>query len=57
MNNAELKKEADMLILDCGLAELLAGYPGWFAGGSYSYDLMCWRDLDIFVLDLFSGRG
>ncbi len=35
----------------CGLAELLSAYPGWFIGGSYSYDLMCWRDLDIYILD------
>jgi hypothetical protein len=51
MDNAELKKEADLLILQCGLADLLAAYSGWFIGGSYSYDLMCWRDLDLYVLD------
>jgi hypothetical protein len=51
MDNAQLKTEADLLILRCGLSELLAAYPGWFIGGSYSYDLMCWRDLDIYVLD------
>ena len=51
MDNAELKAEADLLILGCGLPELLAVYPGWFIGGSYSYDIMCWRDLDIYVLD------
>ena len=51
MDNAELKREADLLIQECRLPELLAGYPGWFVGGSYSYDLMCWRDLDIYVLD------
>jgi len=51
MDNAELKAEADVLIRGCGLPELLAAYPGWFIGGSYSYDLMCWRDLDIYVLD------
>jgi hypothetical protein len=52
MDNAELKTEADLLILRCRLPELLAVYPGWFIGGSYSYDLMCWRDLDLYVLDL-----
>lgn len=52
MNNAELKAEADLLILGCRLPELLAVYTSWFIGGSYSYDLMCWRDLDIYVLDL-----
>ncbi|HKC66570.1 MAG TPA: hypothetical protein VKB86_23195 [Pyrinomonadaceae bacterium] len=51
MNNEELKREADKLIQDCGLSELLAVYPSWFIGGSYSYDLMCWRDLDIYILD------
>lgn len=51
MNNAELKRQADLLIQECRLPELLAVYPGWFVGGSYSYDLMCWRDLDIYVLD------
>jgi hypothetical protein len=51
MDNAELKTEADLLIGRCGLPELLAVYPGWFIGGSYSYDLMCWRDLDLYVLD------
>jgi hypothetical protein len=51
MNNAELKTEADLLILSCRLPELLAGYADWMIGGSYSYDLMCWRDLDLYVLD------
>ncbi|HVG18512.1 MAG TPA: hypothetical protein VNI02_05620 [Blastocatellia bacterium] len=51
MNNTELKTEADALILGCGLPELLAAYPRWFIGGSYSYDLMCWRDLDVYALD------
>lgn len=54
MNNDDLKTEADLLIQRCGLRELLAPYAGWFIGGSYSYDLMCWRDLDVYVLD--SGR-
>jgi hypothetical protein len=52
MDNADLKTEADLLIRRCGLPELLVVYPGWFIGGSYSYDLMCWRDLDIYVLDV-----
>ncbi len=51
MDNVELKTEADLLIFKCRLPELLAVYAGWFIGGSYSYDLMCWRDLDIYVLD------
>jgi hypothetical protein len=51
MDNNELKAEADQLIQECRLPELLAAYPRWFIGGSYSYDLMCWRDLDVYVLD------
>jgi hypothetical protein len=51
MENAQLKREAETLVQECGLPQLLAAYPAWFIGGSYSYDLMCWRDLDIYVLD------
>jgi len=51
MGNKELKEEADQLMRECRLPELLAAYPRWFVGGSYSYDLMCWRDLDVYVLD------
>lgn len=51
MDNAELKREAEQLMQGCGLPLLLAAYTRWFVGGSYSYDLMCWRDLDIYVLD------
>ena len=51
MDNKDLKAEADLLIQECRLPELLAAYARWFVGGSYSYDLMCWRDLDVYVLD------
>jgi hypothetical protein len=51
MNNDDLKTEAELLIRRSKLPESLIGYSGWFVGGSYSYDLMCWRDLDIYVLD------
>jgi hypothetical protein len=51
MDNETLKAEADLLIDDCGIHKLLVAYEEWFIGGSYSYDLMCWRDLDIYVLD------
>jgi len=51
MRNEDLKSEAGQLVLACGLPELLATYAGWFIGGSYSYDLMCWRDMDVYVLD------
>jgi hypothetical protein len=51
MDNAELKREADVLIHECDLPGLLSAYRDWFVGGSYAYELMCWRDLDIYVLD------
>ena len=51
MDNQELKAEADLLIERVGLAELLTSYSRWFIGGSYSYDLICWRDLDVYVLE------
>lgn len=35
----------------CSLPELLTDYSSWFIGGSYNYGLMCWRDLDVYVLD------
>jgi hypothetical protein len=51
VQNKSLKTEADLMIRECGLTELLAHYSQWFIGGSYSYDLMAWRDLDVYVLD------
>ncbi|HKQ06927.1 MAG TPA: hypothetical protein VJ464_17490 [Blastocatellia bacterium] len=51
MGNEELKAEADQLMRECRLPELLSAYLRWFVGGSYSYDLMCWRDLDVYILD------
>src|SRR6266404_3769249 len=51
MTNDELKAEADLMIRRAGLPELFAPYARWFVGGSYSYDLMCWRDLDVYVFD------
>lgn len=49
--NTQLKAEARELIERARLSQLLAAYDGWFVGGSFSYDLMCWRDLDLYVLD------
>ena len=46
-----LRQAADRLLKNCGLAKLLADYSNWFIGGSYNYGLMCWRDLDVYVLD------
>lgn len=51
MNNEQFRDEADLLIKKCSLPELLANYSSWFIGGSYNYGLMCWRDLDVYVLD------
>ncbi len=51
MDNKRIKSEADLVVLTVRLPQLLAAYPAWFIGGSYSYDLMCWRDLDIYILD------
>jgi hypothetical protein len=51
MDNDQLRAEADQLVQKCGLAELLQPYSKWFIGGSYNYGLMCWRDLDVYVLD------
>jgi hypothetical protein len=51
MDNSKLKLKADKLISTADLPELLTSYPDWFVGGSYGYDLMCWRDLDVYVLD------
>lgn len=49
--NEELRDEADLLMKKCSLANLLTDYSSWFIGGSYNYGLMCWRDLDVYVLD------
>jgi hypothetical protein len=52
MDNAEVKTEADLLNRKACLSNLLASYPNRFVGSTYSYDLMFWRDLDIYVLIL-----
>ena len=49
--NATLQQEADTLLERVQMRQLLAAYESWFVGGSHSYDLMCWRDLDLYVLD------
>jgi hypothetical protein len=51
LTNTRLKADANDLIERVRLSELFACYEEWFVGGSYSYDLMCWRDLDLYVLD------
>src|SRR5205807_1672232 len=51
MTNQQLKTEAELIIHRAGLPELFSAYARWLIGGSYSYDWMCWRDLDVYVLD------
>jgi hypothetical protein len=51
MTNSQLKLEAEQVIENADLPRLFEDYEAWFVGGSYSYDLMCWRDLDVYVLD------
>ena len=45
--SAVLKREADKLLADSGLLALLAEYGEVHLTGSYSYDLLTWRDIDI----------
>ena len=47
---AQIKAEADDILFRRGLLEIVRQYGAGFVGGSYSYDLMCWRDLDIYLL-------
>jgi hypothetical protein len=47
--NSELKKEADEILHNRGLLNLLAIYGKPHITGSYSLDLMTWRDLDIYL--------
>jgi hypothetical protein len=51
MDNATLKSEADTLLARAELRAALPTEAVWFIGGSYAYDLMAWRDLDVYVLD------
>ncbi|MFC1572200.1 hypothetical protein ACFL6M_01250 [Candidatus Eisenbacteria bacterium] len=44
-----LKAEADALLETTGLMAILANYGEVYPTGSYLYDLMTWRDLDLCV--------
>ncbi|MCU0613034.1 MAG: hypothetical protein MUE60_14760 [Candidatus Eisenbacteria bacterium] len=44
---AELREEADYLLSSMNLMELLRGFGTVYATGSYAYDLMTWRDIDL----------
>jgi hypothetical protein len=43
-----IKREADLLLYRQGLHAVLEVYGQPFIAGSYAYDLMTWRDLDIY---------
>src|SRR5678809_1396618 len=47
--NAQLKKEADEILYKQGLMDLLYPFGTPHIQGSYSLDLMTWRDLDIYL--------
>ncbi|MBN2053444.1 hypothetical protein JW905_00895 [bacterium] len=46
---AHLRQEADRLLQHTALLTLLAGYGTVHLTGSYCYDLMTWRDIDLCV--------
>jgi len=43
-----IKPEADQFLYQQGLYAILEAYGEPFIAGSYAYDLMTWRDLDIY---------
>lgn len=47
--NDQIKREADQLLYEKGLAEILQRYGTPNISGSYELDLMTWRDLDIYL--------
>src|SRR5437868_14365850 len=47
--NEEIKKEADQLLTEQGLLMQLVQYGAPHVSGSFSLDLMTWRDLDIYL--------
>lgn len=47
--NSKLKEEADMLLREYSLFSYLEKYGKVDITGSYSLDLMVWRDLDLYV--------
>ncbi len=47
--NLQLKAEADQFLDDLGLGKLIKEYGDYKIDGSYAYDIMVWRDLDIVV--------
>ena len=47
--NDQIKREADQLLYEKGLSEILQRYGTPHISGSYELDLMTWRDLDIYL--------
>jgi hypothetical protein len=47
--NLEIKKEADEILYKKGLFSILSAFGLPYVTGSYSLDLMTWRDLDIYL--------
>src|SRR5215208_97296 len=47
--NDKIKSEANLILNDKGISELLKLYGTPHLSGSYSLDLMTWRDLDIYL--------
>jgi hypothetical protein len=46
---APIRREADEMLYARGLLALAEGLGETFVGGSYFYDLMTWRDLDLYI--------
>ncbi len=47
--NEAIKKEADTMLHEKGLLDLLRSFGTPHVSGSYALDLMTWRDLDIYL--------
>jgi hypothetical protein len=47
--NTSIKKEADEILHEKGLLNILNSFGTPYVHGSYSLDLMTWRDLDIYL--------
>ncbi len=55
--NRRLKEEADKMLHQNRLLEILGAFGKPYVSGSYALDLMTWRDLDIYLeADLISGQ-
>lgn len=47
--NAIIKNEADSMLFEKGLIDILSSFGTPYVHGSYLLDLMTWRDLDIYL--------